>query len=160
MNYERNKLPTFIAVEWTRNQRVFTNHGRNGQELPPPEPRTARTLSWMAWAGEEEERGYRPGLFCPGWRHQPEPNPLHLSWLVAPTGTKGPGDQWSRMEPPTGTNIGTKEPRPISPCSSPRPSHWAQCSCCSWLGWGEFLPISSTICEDSLILCPLNSYKG
>ena len=101
MNDERNKLLTFIAVEWTENQRVFTNHGRNGQELPPPEPRTARTLSWMARAGEEE-RGYRPGLFYPSWSYQPGPNPLHLSrlngqmegiWsrLVAPTGTKDPG---------------------------------------------------------------------
>ena len=89
MNDERNKLLTFIAIEWTGNQRVFTNYGRNGQELPPPEPRTARTLSWMARAGEEE-RGYRPGLFCPGWSYQPWPNPLHLSRLVAPSGTIGP----------------------------------------------------------------------
>ena len=89
MNDERNKLLTFIAIEWTGNQRVFTNHGRNGQELPPPEPRTTRTLSRMAQAGEEE-RGYRPGLFYPGWSYQPGPNPLHLSRLVPPIGTKGP----------------------------------------------------------------------
>ena len=51
MNDERNKLLTFTAVEWTGNQRVFTNHGGNGQELPPPEPRIARRLSRMARAG-------------------------------------------------------------------------------------------------------------
>jgi len=95
---------------------------------------------------------------------------LHLSRLVSPTGTKGPGEQWSRMEPPTGTNGGDlvpiggsnrdKSPLPISLFFLPRASHLAQYSCCSWLGWGGVLAISSTICEDSLIPCPFNRYKG
>ena len=89
MNNEMNKLLTFTAVEWTGNQRVFTNRGENGQELPPPERRTARILSWMAWTGEEEwDKGL--GLFCPSWSHQTRPKTQHLSRSVAPTGTKGP----------------------------------------------------------------------
>ena len=93
-----------------------------------------------------------------------------LSRLEPPTGTKGPWDQWSRMEPPTGTNGGDlvpiggsnrdKSPLPISLFFLPRASHLAQYSCCSWLGWGGVLAISSTICEDSLIPCPFNSCKG
>ena len=109
MNNEMNKLLTFTAVEWTGNQRVFTNRGENGQELPPPERRTARILSWMAWTGEEEwDKGL--GLFCPGWSHQPRPKTLHLSRSVAPTETKGPSDQQSLLKPPTETNVGPLVP--------------------------------------------------
>ena len=89
MNDERNKLLTFIAVEWTGNQRVFTNCARNGQELPPPEPRTARTLSGMARVGDEEERGYTGALLS---RLEPPTgtNGGNLVPVVAPTETKGP----------------------------------------------------------------------
>jgi len=145
MNDERNKLLTFIAVEWTGNQRVFTNRGRNGQELPPPEPRTARTLSRMARAGEEE-RGYRQGPFvpvgatnrdqnpyiCPDWRLHPGPlvsGAFGPGWFHQPeqkgeaSVPVGASDQWSRLEPPTGTIAGAlvlvggsnRDKRPLPP---------------------------------------------
>ena len=154
----RGTRSTFTAVEWTENQRVFTNRGRNGQELPPPEPRTARTLSRMARAGEEE-RGYRQGPFVPvGSTNRDQIPPFVLGPMV-PDGASN-RDKCRGFGPGWWLQPRQKRPNLYPLSSSPRPSHSAQCSCCSWLGWGEFLPISSTICEDSLIPCPFNSYKG
>ena len=89
MNDERNTLLTFIAVEWTGNQRVFTNRGRNGQELPPTRAKNSKNTELNGSRGGER-KGIQAGDFCPGWIHQSGPNPLHLSRLVAPSGTIGP----------------------------------------------------------------------
>ena len=64
------------------------------------------------------------GAFCPGLRHQPGQNGSLLSWLVVPTGTKGPRSLLSRLEPPTGTKVPPFVPvrasnRDKSPLSSP-----------------------------------------
>jgi len=117
MNDEGNKVLTFIAVEWTVNQRVFTNCGRNEQELPPPELRTARTLSWMARAGEEE-RGYRQGPYVPvggsirdHWSSEP------LVPVGASTGTNG-----GALVPVGGSN---RDKRPLPSHAAPA-SHWTR----------------------------------
>ena len=53
MKDERNKILTFRAVgdAWG-SQEPSQNHGGNEQELPPPEPRTARTSELNGLDGE------------------------------------------------------------------------------------------------------------
>jgi hypothetical protein len=43
------------------------------------------------WLGQGRKKGINgPGEFSPGWSHQQGLKAPHLSWLVAPTGTKCP----------------------------------------------------------------------
>jgi hypothetical protein len=54
---------------------------------------------WLGQGKEEGDKGARE--FGPGWSHQPGPEATNLSWLVAPTGTKGPStrlapSRWTR----------------------------------------------------------------
>ena len=141
---EKNKPQTFSADGWTGNQRSSQMWWRNEQELLSPEPRTART-SELNGSGGGIGKGIRGAKeFCTGWRHQPGQKGSILSRLVAPTGTKGCAGLLSRLEPPTGI----KGPLPSPPA-------WAiqlTCSCCSWLGRGEFFLISSPHLWRSLIL--------
>ena len=82
---EKNKLQTFSADGWTRNQRSSQMWWRNEQELLSPEPRTAtnKWAEWLARGRGKGIRGPRPfvpvgdtnrdkrGAFCPGWCLQP-----------------------------------------------------------------------------------------
>jgi len=47
----------------------------------------------VLWFRIQQLAGQRggTGAFCPGWSHQPGLKALHLSWLVAPTGTNTKG---------------------------------------------------------------------
>ena len=56
MEEEKNKPQTFRADGWTGESKIFTNVVKNEQELPSPEPRTART-SELNGSGGGEVRG-------------------------------------------------------------------------------------------------------
>ena len=65
MNDERNKFLTFRSVECAGNQRVFTNREGNGQELPPPKQRTARTSELNSSGGARKKGIDGWGCFVP-----------------------------------------------------------------------------------------------
>ena len=113
---------------------------------PPTQAKNSKNTE-LNGSGGEEERGYKPGLFVPvGATNRDQIPSICPCWWLHP----GPSD---------GATNRDKRPLPISLFFLPRPSRSAQCACYSCLGWGEFLPISSIICEVSLISCPFNSYK-
>ena len=128
MNDERNTLLTFIVVKWIGNQRVFTwivdEMGKNS-----PHPSQEQQEHWAEWLG----RGRKKGDISRGLLSQLEPptgtKSPHLSRLVAPSRTGGPRDQWFRLDPPTGTNMGDLVPVGGSNRDKrPLPSHAAPAS--------------------------------
>ena len=103
---EKNKPQTFSADGWTGNQRSSQMWWRNEQELPSPEPRTARTseLNGSGGGGGRAKgiRGPRNFVsvggsnrdqripFCPGWWLQP--GQKGILWSLAPH----PASRWTR----------------------------------------------------------------
>ena len=128
---EKNKPQTFSTNGWTGNQRSSQMWWRNERELLSSEPRTART-SELNGSGGERGKGIRgPRSFVP----------------VEVTNR----NQRLPFIPVGATN---RDKRVWPPYPLPSPSARAiqlTCSCCFWLGRGEFLLISSPHLWKSLI---------
>ena len=110
--------------------------------LPSREQQETSELNGSGGGEREGDKGAK--TFCPGWRHQPGLNGGLLSWLVAPTGTKGPPfcPGWCLQQRQNSL-------APLSPSLSPRPSHSAHLFL-TVLGSGERSSCSFLhhICED------------
>ena len=73
----KNKPQTFSADGWTGESKIFTNVVKNEQELPSPEPRTAR-ISELNGSSGGRGKGIRgPRSFVPvgttNWDQRPPP---------------------------------------------------------------------------------------
>ena len=109
--------------------KIFTNVVKKWARTPLSRAKNSNN-KWNEWFGREEREGDKGTKeFCPSWRHQPGQKRGLLSWLVAPTVTKGCAALLSQLEPPTGikgppfvpVGVSNRDKTPWPPYQLPSP---------------------------------------